>query len=302
MPFTIKPKQESLPRDQRLDALRGLMLIMMAVIHYSNYLEAILLDGLGYASEAEGFVILSGYVAGLSYTRNLMRNGRASIWRRAFHRAGTIYVAHAITFIAAFCLVVRCHEKSDLPWNWPFLLNNSYKTIALLGGTLLYQPAYLDILPMYVAFILFTPWILFLLSNGRQWIVLSASISVWLLAQLGLRKAIMFQCSLVLPVDFGFFDIFGWQLLFVIGLLLGAARVLHDRPPFAIHKWEWCMLAWSALLFFLFRHHWLPLTIMPQTEWLIDRNKLGPLRLCNFGVIAILLSAPQIWPPDRTVD
>ncbi len=56
-------------RDIRLDALRGLVLAWMTINHLSGPLHAYSFETLGFVSSAEGFVFISGIVAGMVYGR-----------------------------------------------------------------------------------------------------------------------------------------------------------------------------------------------------------------------------------------
>ena len=286
----------AMQRDPRLDALRGLMLILMVLVHFSKRLDSVVFEGLGYVAEAEGFVFLSGYVAGLTYARTLLISGQAELFRRVWRRARAIYLVHILTFTVALLLVTQGGKSIRTLRTWPPLLQNGGGMIALLGGTMMYQPVYLDILPMFVIFILCVPWIVIPLRGGRSWVVVWFSLCVWILSQIGLRDWITTQCRLVLSVDFGTFDILAWQLFFVSGLVLGARRVLNDRPTIKVPSWGWLVLIFASVSLFLLRHKWLPFSVTRQTEWLTNRTKLGPLRVCNFAMVALLLSQPKLWP------
>ena len=55
-------------RRWELDALRGLMLVLMTLTHLPTRVADPLGQPLGHVSAAEGFVMLSGYMAGMVYT------------------------------------------------------------------------------------------------------------------------------------------------------------------------------------------------------------------------------------------
>ena len=98
--------------------------------------------------------------------------------------------------------------------------------IALIGAPLLlYNPPLLDILPVYIIFMLLTPVFLWA-ADERGWIpVLSLSASVWFLAQWNLRGWIhsaLAHWGFPIPLnEMGAFDIFGWQVLWILGLAVG---------------------------------------------------------------------------------
>ena len=69
-----------------IDALRGLMLVLMTFTHLPTRFTDPLGQPFGFVSAAEGFVLLSAFVAGLVYTRISDSKGvdamRRSTWRR----------------------------------------------------------------------------------------------------------------------------------------------------------------------------------------------------------------------------
>jgi hypothetical protein len=70
-------------RDVRIDALRGLMLAVMTMDHFPSLFLDYTYGSLGYVTMAEGFIFLSGLVAGRVYTRYGAAEDGALLWRRA---------------------------------------------------------------------------------------------------------------------------------------------------------------------------------------------------------------------------
>ena len=85
LPQADSPEEQ---RDRGLDSLRGLMLLGMAVNHIASRLQILTDHPFGYTSTAEGFVFLSGLVAGLVYTRRRQRNGPAAAARASRPSSG----------------------------------------------------------------------------------------------------------------------------------------------------------------------------------------------------------------------
>ena len=75
-----------------LDALRGLMLTVMAVNHVPSELHTVTDHPFGYMSAAEGFVFLSGLMAGLVYTKRYLKAGAEALQDGCAKRAGQIYL------------------------------------------------------------------------------------------------------------------------------------------------------------------------------------------------------------------
>ena len=78
-------------RDLRFDSLRGLMLVTMTINHLPSSLRLFTDESMGIFSAAEGFVFISGLLAGIVYTRRLRRDGPEGLRQASVHRAGMIY-------------------------------------------------------------------------------------------------------------------------------------------------------------------------------------------------------------------
>src|SRR5665213_2571168 len=86
-------------RDLRFDSVRGLMLVCMAINHLPSALRFLTDESVGVFSAAEGFVLLSGIVAGWVYTRRLRRDGREALGSAAWKRMALIYRWPVVAFL-----------------------------------------------------------------------------------------------------------------------------------------------------------------------------------------------------------
>ena len=95
----------ALNRLLELDALRGLMLVLMTITHLPTRLSSPLGQPFGYVSAAEGFVLLSAYMAGLVYGRTAQKKGidemAGAFWRRAFK----VYACHLAILLFLFTVI-----------------------------------------------------------------------------------------------------------------------------------------------------------------------------------------------------
>ena len=173
---------------------------------------------------------------------------------------------------------------------------------AWLGGLMLvYAPPLLDILPMYVLFLLISP--LLLRQGGKHgWApVLAVSVALWFGAQFGLSRAIYEAVVALtgLPVPYnqtGAFDGLAWQFLWVLGLWLGAdfaGRVSQPGARIAIPRWV-VLTAWVvAVSGFAWRHGvgQLPLpgpdSLLPNL--LFSKWVIGPGRMLNLFALLVLV-------------
>src|SRR4051794_21849559 len=99
-------------RDIRLDALRGLLLVVMTMDHFPSSFFELTYESLGYITAAEGFVFLAGLVAGQVYCRYSSYENRQSLLKRALKRAGIIYTFNVLTFISLLLLAVLFNLKT----------------------------------------------------------------------------------------------------------------------------------------------------------------------------------------------
>src|SRR5262249_49152159 len=89
-------------RDSRVDALRGLMLVVMTLDHLPAHpLLRLTKQSLGFVSAAEGFVFLSDMVSAWTYGKVFFRQGAAALRRRAWSRARDLYITHVLIYTIA---------------------------------------------------------------------------------------------------------------------------------------------------------------------------------------------------------
>lgn len=281
-------------RDLRIDTLRGIMLVAIALNHLNTELRLLTDYSLGFASTAEGFVFLSGLVAGLVYTRRSMRVTGQELTHKARHRAWQIYLAHMAGFVGALIglqlLTHFAHADTNMG---PELFFKKPATALLLGATLLYQPGLLDILPMYCAFMLALPFILAALRKGYTGRLFGLSAALWLLSQLRVLDHVERWLQTFLPINLGVFDVLAWQLLFVAGVFFGFQRAKSTEPLFSFRP---AMLAICLLvavpLWFVLKYHHAPAGLSMDVIWSwADKKHLAPLRLLDFAVLAYLIAA-----------
>lgn len=284
-------------RRWELDALRGLMLVLMTLTHLPTRWSDPLGQPLGFVSAAEGFVFLSGYMAGRVYTQRAMKRGAddmsVAFWRRAL-KLYAIQAALMLFLFSAIAALGLVNRQDAVLGMLGFYFESPLKAF-LAGLALLYNPPLLDILPMYIVLMVISP--VLLLHGLRQgWApLLLASLALWLAAQFDLGLHVQDLAELLtasrLPVRHtGAFDLFAWQFLWVMGLWMGSGQAVGDRslavrfpPALVAAAWLW------ALACFVWRHAvgQTPFPNEPTLNLLFDKWHIGPLRLLDF--IALLL-------------
>ena len=296
----LRPVTGPMGRDLRLDTLRGFMLVAIAINHLDTELRVFTDYVFGFVSTAEGFVFLSGLVAGLVYTRRSASLSPAELRQKARRRAGEIYLCHLAAFVTIFLglhlLALFIHAE---PYASPALFFQQPIAALLLGSSLLVQPGLLDILPMYCGFMLALPLILAALRKGHWGRLLALSGGLWLLAQFGLRDDLERWLQTFLPVNLGAFDLLAWQFLFVAGVFLGFHWAKSPKPLFSFRPamLVFCLLV-AAPLWFLIKYQHPPAGLSMDLIWSwADKTRLAPLRLVNFIVLAYLIAAVAVHRP-----
>ncbi|SFE04847.1 OpgC domain-containing protein [Paracidovorax konjaci] len=285
-------------RRWEIDAVRGLMLVLMTVTHLPTRITMPLGQPFGFVSAAEGFVLLSAYMAGMVYGRVAVRRGVADMRRAFWRRALKIYACQAATLLFLFTVITFIGIQADEPAIKGLLTFYLAKPLeALIGGLLLvYEPPLLDILPIYVLFMLASPWVM---ASGLRhgWApVLGTSVLLWFLAQFGLSQWFYDLMNAVVqnPIPFhetGTFSMWGWQFLWVLGLWMGASRNDPQAPAFHFPRWAVAVAVALAVVGFVWRHAigQVPFgDANPQWNLFFDKWQLGPFRVLNLFALLVL--------------
>lgn len=284
----------------QIDALRGLMLVLMTVDHlfYGPFVSVdFILDytcqTFGYVSAAEGFYFLSGIVTGMVFGGMLIRGQVVELRSRANKRAREIY----LTNIAVFCILTLSviGFKAVLQWGDRFssdMLIYNDPLIALgLGAVFLHLPYLFEVLPLYCFYLLITPTVLKSVAKGRTFWVLSLSTLLWLLAQFFTHSQAQTYLRNFFPAELGYFDLFAWQILFVLGLVLGFHKRWGILPRFLKEppRWLTSVVIVAAAGLFAERHGLLEFLGLSLVGPVTGISSLGPVRLVNFALVAFLI-------------
>ena len=287
-------------RQAELDWLRGLMLVLMTLTHVPTWFGAHLGQPFGFVSAAEGFVFLSAFLVGSVYSQAARKRGFAAMRKAALGRAAKVYGAHVALLLLLFFVLVPfaathgAHAITDLA---SFYVERP--RVALVSAlALAYNPPLLDILPMYVLLIAASPRFIEF-GTRRGWgPLLMLSAALWLFAQLGGGRHVYESLARLVdwPVPYaqtGAFSLLAWQLLWVVGLRAGTLKAEARSAARVERPWP-RVLVFGALslaaVFFVMRHvtGQVPSTSDAALNALFDKWHLGPLRLANFAVLAIL--------------
>ena len=287
-----QPRVVWLPTDRIfvLDALRGVCFVAMTVDHlqgnpFSRFSNPNF-GPLGFFTAALGFVFLSGLVAGRVYEGERTVAGTRSMVRRVLRRARALYITQMVVLLSVIA-GIELHLRGAPRWHFDLVEATPFRGIAF-GAALAYEPGYLGILPMYLAFLLLTPAVLWQFSKGHIGHVLAFSALLWILTGLLIR----------LPenpsgVDFGAFNPISYQFVFIAGLAFGSGRLDIGRLPRRVQHGLLAASAIVAALFLTLRWEYaIDGSLNPVLErmsFALDSEQLGPLRLLNFAAFGLLL-------------
>jgi hypothetical protein len=287
------------PRDHRIDFLRGLALLIIFVDHIpQNLLALVTLRNLGFSDASEWFIFLSGYSGAYVFALRRERNGYAYAAVEMLRRVWTLYVAHIFVFVVYTAQVSFTAARFNNPLYFDELNMGAFLQephVAVLEALLLrFQPPFLDILPLYIVLMLMAPLMLALPWRHR-WIWLAGSVLLYLGVQ---RFHWHFDGY---PDERPWtFNPLAWQILFMLGGLLGEAAVLGKRLI-----WPRSWLIGAASLYLAF-------TAVVSISWTIagvvdgfpallddqlfplDKSNLSPWRLAH-----ILALVYVIWITTR---
>ena len=290
-------------RRPELDALRGLMLVLITVTHVPTRHSYWLTQPFGYVSAAEGFVFLSAFLVGAVYTRRAVEHGtgamRAALWRRA----GQVWLCQAGMLLFLFTVVANVGLRTDrhaIKNLVSFYLEEPIDAL-WTGLALIYNPPLLDILPMYVLYMLASPLALTIGLYRRGWLlVVGTSLALWLLAQFGLTQvlynAVVRAVDLKVPLNqTGAFDLVAWQFMWILGLWMGSRReAVPSQGNFPGWIVAACLVVGIGCM--LWRHvaGLAPFGQNWEMNQLFDKWTLAPLRVLNF--LALLVVVARFGP------
>ena len=286
----LSPMQRRL----ELDIARGLMIVWMTYSHLPTATRSWLNYPFGFVSSAEGFVFLSALLVGLIYTKLMGKEGLKAAQDKLLRRVGKLYLYHLGLILLLFFGIAPLLD----PETRGALAGVAYRygevgpfQATFEAALLLHQPPLLDILPIYIFFMLATVPILKVIHAGKFRAILGLSFMLWLGAQFGLKAWFADLERSALPSFYpdmrhrGAFDPFGWQFLWFLGLAIGigwAKGLLPSRER--IERWALPTIP-IILCLALARHLPDPPLELSDTRVYFDKWSLGVVRVLNFFLL-----------------
>jgi hypothetical protein len=281
-------------RDLRVDALRGISLLMIFADHASaNVLSRVTMHNFGFADAAEIFVLLAGFSATMAYGRIFQRDGLVPGLRRIAARCCKIWIAQMFLLVSTLLVVTSWTKHFNLvPLGAAPLLVEGIHALQS-GAMLLALPPYIDVLPLYIVLLVLFPPIYYLMRRSVL-LALLVSASIWLAASL--VPAVNLPNMLSSGGDGWYFDPFSWQFLFACGAAL-AIDLQKRNGNLPRRRWA-TILAWGYLAFALLQagnwHDW----HLPDMRLFVmdapDKSRLNLLRLFDIAALAYLIFSKPI--------
>ena len=282
-------------RDLRVDFFRGLALWWIFVDHIpSDWLNQLSLRNFAMCDSAEVFVLLAGYGAGLAYGKSMDRNGWLYAAADTLKRAWTLYIAHIFLFVVFAAQVsysaIALNRADYLDEMDLDVVGQTPYRAMLEALTLHFQPAYLNILPMYVALLVLFAAVMPLL----RWPYLLAALSVALYAM-----ARVLDLNLPSWTSTGwYFNPLTWQLLFVIGAILAYAPGRAPRPNPLIDILAGLIVFFGLVMqWVVWAHPEITAQMPAQVSRVllsVDKSGLHPFRLLS--ILALAWSVSRLVP------
>ena len=153
--MSIVSSPSAMARDLRLDFFRGLALFCIFIDHLpTNIMAEFTLQSVMLSDAAEVFILISGYTAGMVYGRAMERQGFVIAGVRVYHRVWQLYVAHVFLFMMFLALVAyTAGALNNSLYAEEFGAANFLNEPGLAvveALTLQFQPAFMNILPLYI--------------------------------------------------------------------------------------------------------------------------------------------------------
>ncbi len=283
-------------RIEELDALRGVMLVWITLTHLPTVLSTYVNQPFGFLAATEGFIFLSALFTGRIYFRIAEREGSGAMWWKLWMRAGKLYCYQLLLLTFAFVIEAPIAARGNTPavHNLLDFYFAAGRIRAFIDAALMiYRPPLLDILPIYVILLALTPFALVLGTRFGWKYALAGGFILWLFAQFGFRSFAYHVQSrafgLQIPLnEMGAFDLWAWQLWWLVGLWLGV-RWAKDDLRLNWAKQMTIPAAIVAVFFLVLRYAQLDgVLTLGRSGLLFDKWDFGVGRIVDFTAVAAL--------------
>ncbi|MGO2959276.1 MAG: OpgC family protein [Acetobacter sp.] len=294
----VASQQPSLPakpavsssRDHRIDAVRGVALLMMFVDHIpQSLLNRFTMRNVGFADAAEVFVLLAGYASWLAYGRGFRKYGTVECLKRIYRRCLQLYIGQAIMVFVSVISIRLWRSYTPVPVD--FLEPELAHGLSWVWRVMMFDalPSNLNILPLYIVLLGGFP-VFYLLMRAQRSLALLLSGALWMLVNLD--PGLNFPNWL--DPDGWYFNPLAWQFLFALGVAASAQTEQRGADFPRIRPLVWLCgtyLVFSALQAFPWAQWHLP-DLRPFGQMTTpEKSWLSPLRLLDVMAIFYLVQS-----------
>jgi hypothetical protein len=218
------------------------------------------------------------------------------MWRKLWMRTGKLYCYQLLLLAFAFLIEapIAAHGKTAAVHNLLDFYFAAGHTRAFIDAALMvYMPPLLDILPVYITLFALTPFALILGTRFGWKYAFTGGFTLWLLAQFGFRSFVYHveahAFGLQIPLnEMGAFDLWAWQLWWLVGLWLGA-RWANDDFRLDWVKQVTIPAAIVAVFFLMLRYAQVDgILTFGKSSLLLDKWDFGVGRMIDFTAVAVL--------------
>ena len=307
-------KDVKIIRDRRIDFFRGIALLIIVANHIDLFSQKFYFKFSfkwlhpNFSDAAEIFVFLSGYVYGLVYYKFLLQNNFNKLYFKSYLRAVQLYIINIFTLVIILALYsfFQLYFQPDLiaaGGSAHFFTNP--KLSLIYSTIMIYAPALINVLPLYIVLLLTMPFFLKMMQKNRL-AALLISFSIYLLphifSQLNL-PAYPFNLNIPYPWSNGWaFNPFAWQFLFVIAMLISVSikyhklKIPHNKVLITLAITILVLATIPRITFILQKFG------LMETHWIgkvpgLSKRALSPLRFVHF--FSLLYLVKVIFPIDH---
>lgn len=274
------------------------MLILITINHFGGKISDFLWQPLGFVSDAEGFIFISGFVFALVYSKYLV--DRKLFVKKTLHRCFTIYKYHFLLVVGIPLTGMLIPSYSECWGNAMRFLNDSgFLTYGLATLPMIYQPYLMDVLPLYIILILLACPFLILLHKGKGSLALVLTFSIWMIGQFINPGPLLCKYFFNAYTSMSF-NIFLWQLIFMTGIYLGYKKKIAEEVSFIKNKPVKILLLIIFAVFMVLRH--LGRINEPLSQFLhgmMNREFMSLFRIINFFAVIYVFSAVLKSIPEK---
>ncbi len=276
-----------------VDFWRGFALVTIFINHIPGiYYERFTYRNFSISDSADLFVFLAGWAVAIVVFRSSRPMSSTQIIVKLGGRALTLYAAHILIIMIAIAMLALAARSLGNPLllEWHNAGAVFYKPVEAHIGlvALTHHLGYFDILPLYVVLMLMSP-VIALIGRVSPLLLLLLSVLIYLIV-------LSFRINLPSWPNNGhwFFNPLAWQIIFVLGFVLGQDRGLGAFVRTHIYWIRLVSLPIVILGALMVMFSWWPDPIKvpsPKLLFVAYKAYATPIRLIQFLALVAVFSA-----------